>query len=63
MASDHAFCTVHRVAYHRRLDAICPQCTLARMTPAAQLEFDTVQQKPLDQAGKPLDPFTLQPVV
>lgn len=62
MATDHAFCPTHRIAYNRRLDPICPQCTLARIQPGAQLDYDVIQQRPLDPTGKPLDPFTLQPV-
>lgn len=59
----HGFCTLHRIAYDRRLDPVCPQCTLARIQPADQLEFDPALQKPLDKAtGKPLDAFTLLPV-
>lgn len=61
--TDHAFCTIHRIAYNRRLDAICPQCTLARIPPAQQLDYDVLTQRPLDSAGKPLDAFTLQPAL
>lgn len=60
MADTHAFCTVHRIAYNRALDPVCPQCTLARIVPAQQLVFDTNLQKPLDAARTPLDPFTLE---
>ena len=62
MAADHAFCTIHRIAYNRRYDPICPQCTLARIPPPTQLDYDVIAQRPLDATGKPLDPFTLQPV-
>lgn len=61
--TDHGFCSMHHIAYNRRLDPICPQCTLARIQPGNQLDYDSVIGKPLDPAtGKPLDPFTLQPV-
>lgn len=56
----HGFCTIHRIAYDRRLDPICPQCTLARMQPAEQLEYDQIENKPRDKSGALLDPFTLE---
>jgi hypothetical protein len=63
------FCTIHRIGYRVDLDPVCPQCTLARMSPfkpdstSTQLRFDPQAQKPVDIAGKLLDPITLVPVV
>lgn len=59
--SQHGFCTIHRVAYNRAYEAICPQCTLARMQPGEQLDFDVIEQKPKDRSGTLLDAFTLEP--
>lgn len=57
----HGFCTVHRIGYDRELDAVCPQCSLAHMAPAEQLDFDSAKQKPLDASGALLNPRTLRP--
>lgn len=56
----HGFCTLHRIAYNRDLDHTCPQCLLAHIQPADQLDFDVVEQKPLDASGNLLDARTLQ---
>jgi len=50
--SRHGFCTMHRIAYDRDFDATCPQCLLSGIMPPKQLEYDEVQQQPLDDAGK-----------
>jgi hypothetical protein len=55
----HRFCTLHRIAYDATLDPTCPQCTLGGIQPQEQLNFDIVEQKPLNSAGKPVDPITL----
>lgn len=60
--TDHAFCTLHRIAYNALLDPTCPQCTVAHIQPPEQLDYDIVAQKPLNAAGKHLNPRTLQPV-
>lgn len=62
MATRHAFCQLHRIAYNRDLDPTCPQCMLARIVPPEQLDFDESLQKPLDASGSPLDPRTLKAV-
>jgi hypothetical protein len=58
----HGFCSIHRVAYNRDLDATCPQCLLAHMAPPKQYDFDEIQQKPLDDSGKPFDARGAVPV-
>lgn len=58
----HKFCTIHRIGYDSRSDYVCPQCSLARIPPGEQLDFDVVKQKPVDAAGATLDPITLKPV-
>lgn len=60
--TNQGFCTVHRIGYDRRLDPTCPQCSVARMAPPEQLDYDVVAQKPVDRSGKLLDPFTMEPV-
>lgn len=57
----HGFCTLHRIAYNRGLDATCPQCTLAGLK-ADQLDYDPESTQtvtvtagaPVDASGKPL---------
>ena len=57
----HGFCTVHRIAYLRSLDATCPQCTLAGLS-SPQLDYDPEATQnvavtvgaPLDASGKAL---------
>lgn len=60
---DHAFCTLHRIAYNTLYDATCPQCIIAHIQPAEQLEYDAVAQTPLNAAGKPVSPRTLKAVL
>lgn len=55
------YCTLHRIAYRRSFDPICPQCSLAHITPFKSLDFDVTTQKPLDAAGKPLEPAAVVP--
>ena len=57
----HGFCTVHRIAYNDELDPTCPQCMIAHVSGAEQLDFDTQRQKPLAADGTPLNPRTLKP--
>jgi hypothetical protein len=47
---------MHRIAYDRDLDPTCPQCMLAGVMPPKQYEFDEVQQKPVNDSGKLLEP-------
>lgn len=62
MALQHGFCTLHRIAYNRTLDATCPQCIIAGHLPADQLDYDpnlTVKRDvaaggPVDASGKPV---------
>lgn len=61
MASRHAFCTMHRIAYNRDLDPICPQCSVQRIMPPEQLEYDSSEQAPRSKSGELLDAFTLEP--
>jgi len=71
MATELGFCTLHRIAYNRRYDATCPQCLIAHVNGAQQLDYGPMQRQvtesvalPIDPAsGKPLDPITLNPVV
>lgn len=57
---DHAFCPRHRCAYNALMDPTCPQCTLAGVVPPDQLEYDAQLQRPLNAAGRPVHPRTLQ---
>ena len=58
----HGFCSLHRIAYLRALDATCPQCLLSGVS-ADQLDYDpeavTVKVAtsggPVDDAGNPID--------
>jgi len=58
----HGFCTMHRIAYNRKLDATCPQCLLSGVV-ADQLDYDpeavTVEVSttggPVDASGSPID--------
>ena len=56
MRSRLKFCSVHLIAYNTSLDHSCPQCSLGRMAPPKQYDFDEDLQVPLDAAGNPLDP-------
>lgn len=68
-ATLHGFCTLHRIAYNRSLDPTCPQCMLSHQN-VQQLDFDANRTTmiavpsgaPLDDAGKPLHPATLEPI-
>lgn len=62
MATVHAFCPLHRIAYNADLDPTCPQCVLQRIAPPEQLDFDSVTQRPLSASGEQLDRRTLKPV-
>lgn len=53
------FCTLHKIGYNTDLDAICPQCSIARIHPFKSVDFDTVAQKPLDASGKPVEPAAI----
>lgn len=55
MATKHGFCTLHKIAFRRDLDPVCPQCSIARGGFFEALDFDEVSQKPLDAAGKTVD--------
>jgi hypothetical protein len=55
MATKHQWCSTHRIAFNTDLDASCPQCMLQRIQPAKTYDFSSVDQKPLDAAGKPFD--------
>lgn len=55
MTQTHAYCPVHHIGYNLSLDPTCPQCTQAGIFPPVQYEFDIIQQKPVDGAGKALE--------
>lgn len=57
----HQFCTLHRIGYNSELDPTCPQCSLAHIPSAPQLDWDVQRQAPLDDAGVLLDRRTLKP--
>lgn len=67
-SDDHAFCSVHRIAFNVRLDPVCPQCVFAHIPPwrpdgtETALGYDTKAEKPVDASGALLDPKTLRPV-
>ena len=64
MSTPLGFCPIHRTAYRRSLDPSCPQCSVQRMSPPAQLDFDHDRQQPIDPVSKKLlDAITLEPVV
>lgn len=46
---------MHRIAYNRDFDAICPQCLHAGINPAKQYDYDPSKGTPVDAAGKPVD--------
>jgi hypothetical protein len=62
----HGFCSLHRIAYNRDLDATCPQCLLSGVS-ADQLDYDpeavtvkvATQGGPVDASGSPVDLDTL----
>lgn len=62
MATDHGFCTLHKIGYNRDMDPTCPQCVIAGHLPAEQLDFDAKTQRPLSASGEQLDKRTLQAV-
>jgi len=55
MAKKLKWCSIHGIAYNTALEFSCPQCSLARITPPRQYDFDEDLQVPLDDAGEPLD--------
>lgn len=55
MRTKHGFCSMHRIAYNRDFDAICPQCLHAGINPAKQYDYDPSKGTPVDAAGKPVD--------
>jgi hypothetical protein len=61
MATRHGFCTLHKIAFDRTLDPICPQCSLARIEPFKDLDYDVTLKTPLDAAGKPLELAAVRP--
>jgi hypothetical protein len=61
MASSHGYCTLHKIAYNRTLDPICPQCSVAHIVPFKSLDFDTSTQKPLNAQGEPVEPADVTP--
>lgn len=60
--TQHGFCPLHRIAYNRDLDPVCPQCSMQGIMPPEQLNYDNGAQMPLDASGKRLSPRTLKPV-
>ena len=57
----HGFCTKHRIAYNRQLDATCPQCLLSGgdaeqldWDPDAEVTVEVVRGAPVDARGKPV---------
>lgn len=51
----HGYCTTHGIAYNRTLDFNCPQCVLAHLVPAKQLDFDSDRRSPVDASGNLLN--------
>lgn len=59
-ADTHGFCTLHRIGYDRRLEAMCPQCTLHSVS-GEQWDFHTERQLPIHPTtGNLHDPLTLK---
>ena len=54
MAAKLRWCSLHQIGFNTSFEAVCPQCTLARIQPAKSYEFDEELQKPVDASGKPL---------
>jgi hypothetical protein len=61
MAASHGYCTLHKIAFARALDPVCPQCSVSHIVPFKSLDFDASTQKPLDAAGKAVEPADIEP--